>query len=154
MVIKSCVWLLCIWSFKGGQWWYFWFFVFYVKILFSSIHVISPYFGGSYLYFAHFWENLSTKISEFTSISYTSPYLEFQVSLPKFPSLFNHSPYLKKKISLFVISNVSHVCFPVKYWCYPSKMKWEPGNNFEKVVEKTSSKWQKLNMATNTSCYK
>ena len=37
-----------------------------------------------------FWENLPTKIWEF-------------------PSLFNHSPYLKKKISLFVISNVSHV---------------------------------------------
>ena len=37
-----------------------------------------------------FWENHSTKIWEF-------------------PSLFNHSPYLKKKISLFVISNVSHV---------------------------------------------
>ena len=37
-----------------------------------------------------FWENRPTKIWEF-------------------PSLFNHSPYLKKKISLFVISNVSHV---------------------------------------------
>ena len=37
-----------------------------------------------------FWENLPSKIWEFTS-------------------LFNHSPYLKKKISLFVISNVSHV---------------------------------------------
>ena len=35
------------------------------------------------LYFAHFWENLLTKISEFPSISYTSPYSEFQVSLPR-----------------------------------------------------------------------
>ena len=42
-------------------------------------------------------ENLPTKIWEFPSLSYTSPYL------------FNHSPYLKKKLSLFVISNVSHV---------------------------------------------
>ena len=30
---------------------------------------------GSSLYFAHFWENLPTKISEFPSIYYTSPYL-------------------------------------------------------------------------------
>ena len=50
----------------------------------GNIHVISPYFGGSSLYFAHFWENLPSKISEFPSMSYTSPYLEFQVSLPKF----------------------------------------------------------------------
>ena len=27
------------------------------------IHVISPYFGGSFQYFAHFWESLPTKIS-------------------------------------------------------------------------------------------
>ena len=55
-----------------------------------------------------------------------SPYQNFRISffilyislfgisgLPtkiwEFTSLFNHSPYLKKKISLFVISNVSHV---------------------------------------------
>ena len=49
-----------------------------------TIHVISPYFGGSSLYFAHFKESFPTKISEFPSISYISPYLEFQVSLTKF----------------------------------------------------------------------
>ena len=49
-----------------------------------DIHVITPYFGGSSLYFAHFWENLPTKISEFPAISYTSPFLEFKVSLPQF----------------------------------------------------------------------
>ena len=34
--------------------------------------------------FCPFLRNLSTKISEFPSVSYTSPYLEFQVSLPNF----------------------------------------------------------------------
>ena len=72
------------------------------------IHVISPYFGGSTRYFAHFWENLPTKISEFPSISYTSLYLEFQASLQKFenfllcliilPNWTGKSPYLSFQI--------------------------------------------------------
>ena len=49
-----------------------------------SIHVISPYFGGSSLYFVYFPENLPTKIFRISCISYTSPYLEFQISLPNF----------------------------------------------------------------------
>ena len=48
------------------------------------IHVISPYFGGSSLYFVYFPENLPTKIFRISYISYTSPYLEFQISLPNF----------------------------------------------------------------------
>ena len=59
-----------------------------------------------------------------------SPYLEFQnfpislyislfgisdlpIKFQEIPSLFNHSPYLEKKISLFVFSDVSHVCILV-----------------------------------------
>ena len=49
-----------------------------------TIHVISPYFGGSSLYFVYFPENLPTKIFRISHISYTSPYLEFQISLPNF----------------------------------------------------------------------
>ena len=48
------------------------------------IHVISPYFGGSSLYFDYFCENLPMKIFRISYISYISPYLEFQISLPKF----------------------------------------------------------------------
>ena len=33
--------------------------------------------------------------------------LDLPIKFWEFPSMFNHSPYLKKKISLFVISNVS-----------------------------------------------
>ena len=57
----------------------------------TSIHVISPYFGRSSLYFAHFFE---------------------KISLPKFGNFLLCLiilPIWKKKISLFVISNVSHV---------------------------------------------
>ena len=50
----------------------------------NTIHVISPYFGGSSLYFVYFPENLPTKIFRISYISYTSPYLEFQISLPNF----------------------------------------------------------------------
>ena len=49
-----------------------------------SMHVISPYFRGSSLYFAYFCENLPTKIFRISYLSYISPYLEFQISLPKF----------------------------------------------------------------------
>ena len=54
------------------------------EIVFWGIHVISPYFGGSSLYFVYFSENLPTKIFRISYISYTSPYLEFQISLPNF----------------------------------------------------------------------
>ena len=50
----------------------------------NGIHVISPYFGGSSLYFVYFPENLPTKIFRISYISYTSLYLEFQISLPNF----------------------------------------------------------------------
>ena len=63
MIIQS----LCFYKFKS-----------------SSIHVISPYFGGSSLYFVYFSENLPTEIFRISYISYTSPYLEFQISLPNF----------------------------------------------------------------------
>ena len=46
--------------------------------------MISPYFGGSSLYFANFLENLPTKIFRISYISYVSPYLKFQISLTKF----------------------------------------------------------------------
>ena len=36
----------------------------------------------------------------------------------EYPSLFNESPYLKKKISLFVISIVSHVCRLTMLYAY------------------------------------
>ena len=49
----------------------------------AFIHVISPYFGGISLYFANFTENLPILIPEFPYITYTSPYLKFQISLPK-----------------------------------------------------------------------
>ena len=49
----------------------------------TCIHVISPYFGGSSLYFAFFLENLPTKIFRISYIFYISPYFEFQISLPK-----------------------------------------------------------------------
>ena len=70
----------------------------------KDIHVISPYFGGSSLYFIYFLKNLPTKIFRISYISYISPYLEFQISLPKFknsllcliilPILKGKSPYL------------------------------------------------------------
>ena len=62
--------------------------------------------GTPYILPIFFLENLPTKIWEFPSLSYTSPYLEFR---SPYQNLFNHSPYLKKKLSLFVISNISHV---------------------------------------------
>ena len=37
--------------------------------------------------------------------------------------------------------------FPVKCWCYPSKMKWVPVNNFEKLL-------RKHHLNANTSCCK
>ena len=52
--------------------------------IYWGIHVISPYFGGTSLYFVYFPENLPTKIFRISYISYTSPYLEFQISLPNF----------------------------------------------------------------------
>ena len=30
------------------------------------------------------------------------------------------------------------IYFPVRCWCYPSKIKWVPGNNFEKMISKTA----------------
>ena len=44
--------------------------------------------------------------------------------------------------------------FPVKCWCYPSKMKWVLGYIFEKIIGKTSPKHQNPNLAINTSCHK
>ena len=35
----------------------------------------------------------------------------------------------------------------MKCFCHPSKMKWLLVNNFEKIMEKTSPKYQKLNWA-------
>ena len=82
----------------------------------GSIHVISPYFGGSSLYFAHFlrkspYENFQN----FLYILYISLFgiSDLPTKNPEFPSLFNHSPYLEKKISLFVFWDVSHVCLAV-----------------------------------------
>ena len=76
------------------------------------IHVISPYFGGSSLFFAHFGENLpiwNLRISLY--ILYISllgiSYLPNKTLA--FPSLFNHSPYFETKISLFDFRDVSHV---------------------------------------------
>ena len=83
---------------------------------YKCIHVISPYFGGSSLYFAYFWENLPTKIFRISYIYIHILYISlFRISdlstkIQEFPSLFNHSPYLEKEISLFVFWDVSHVC--------------------------------------------
>ena len=58
-----------------------------------------------------FWENLPSKISEFSFISYTSPYLEFKVSLPKFENFLlcliilpiwkRKSPYLSFQMYMY-----------------------------------------------------
>ena len=76
------------------------------------IHVISPYFGGSSLFFAHFGENLP--IWNFRISLYILYISLFGISdLPTktlaFPSLINHSPYFETKISLFDFRDVSHV---------------------------------------------
>ena len=74
----------------------------------SSIHVISPYFGGSSLYFPIFEKISLFGISEFPYIFYTSPYLEYQISLSNsknsllcliiLPILKRKSPYLSSQM--------------------------------------------------------
>ena len=80
----------CYWF---GRWAYMW----YLPI------------SGSSLYFAHFlrkspYQNFLLYLIHLPIWNSRSP-----TKIWEFPFLFNHSPYLKKKISLFVISNVSHV---------------------------------------------
>ena len=74
---------------------------------------ISPYFRRRSLYLSTFRENLHTKnIRTSLYILHISLFgiSDLPTKLQEFPSLFNHSPYLEKKISLFALSDVSHVC--------------------------------------------
>ena len=69
--------------------------------------MISPYFGGSSLFFAHFGENLP--IWNFRISLYILYISLFGISdLPTktlaFPTLFNHSPYFETKISVSLIT--------------------------------------------------
>ena len=78
--------------------------------------MIPPYFRGNSLYFVCFQENLpmiNFRISLY--ILYISVFgiSDLPNKIQNFPSLFNHSPDLEKKISLFVFSDVSHVCSEV-----------------------------------------
>ena len=104
----------CI-SFCSKQW------IIYTPVwLGLCIHVISPYFGGSSLFFTHFGENLP--IWNFRISLYILYISLFGISdLPTktlaFPSLFNHSPYFETKISLFDFRDVSHVWVYVKCFC-------------------------------------
>ena len=83
----------------------------------TIIHVISPYFGGSSLFLAHFGENLPIWNSRiFLYILYISLFgiSDLPTKALAFPSLFNHSPYFETKISLFDFRDVSHVCQPLE----------------------------------------
>ena len=76
------------------------------------IHVISPYFGGSSLFFAHFGENLpiwNFRISLYILYISLSGISDLPTKTLAFPSLFNHFSYFETKISLFDFRDVSHV---------------------------------------------
>ena len=75
-----------------------------------AIHVIFPYFGGSSLYFANFLENLPICQIVFGYITSTSPFLEFQTSLPKFKNSLLCLIILSiwKRKSPYLSTNVSH----------------------------------------------
>ena len=107
MQVRKCglSWFLVVFHtmtyWKFGSVFFFFFFFFKTWVCPSFIRMHRARVAQAYMWYLPiseeapyilpiFWENLPTKIWEF-------------------PSLFNHFSYLKKKISLFVISNVSHV---------------------------------------------
>ena len=87
-------------------------------VLFSDIdlrsfvyHIVHGH--PEFAVFFHFLKNLPIwNFRIYLYILYISLFgiSDFSIKFQEFPSLFNHFPYLEKKISLFVFSDVSHVC--------------------------------------------